>query len=195
MKTINPESHRNGFALVITLSLMILLTLIAVGLLSLVRRLACAPPARARRWPTARANARLALMLAHWAICRNRWARTGRSPPPPKSLRQRDPCQTQHHRRLGIVVGFQPEWRLAELQRRENEPFPALAGFQCRSRGTRVAGFRHRHMDRQNHRACRRRLARGQATASRQGDGRSGAGFARTAKSKVPMRGMSPTNR
>ena len=63
MKTINPESHPNGFALVITLSLMILLTIVAVGLLSL-SAISLRASSQGDAMATARANARLALMLA-----------------------------------------------------------------------------------------------------------------------------------
>jgi hypothetical protein len=59
--------------------------------------------------------------------------------------------QTQHHRSLGILVGFQSE-RRSRLWQRENKPFPALAGFECRHGGCRVTGFRHHRVDRQIHR-------------------------------------------
>jgi hypothetical protein len=60
---INPAQRPRGFALVVTLSLMILLTLIAVGLLSL-SSVALRTSSRGQAMSTARANARTALMLA-----------------------------------------------------------------------------------------------------------------------------------
>jgi hypothetical protein len=59
-----PESrHSKGFALVITLSLMILLTVIAVGLLTL-SAISLRASSQGQDMATARSNARLALMLA-----------------------------------------------------------------------------------------------------------------------------------
>ena len=55
--------HSKGFALVITLSLMVLLTVIAVGLLTL-SAISLRSTAQGAEMATARANARLALMLA-----------------------------------------------------------------------------------------------------------------------------------
>ncbi len=56
-------ARRGGFALVITLSLMVLLTLLAVGLLTL-SSVALRSAGRGEAMATARANARLALMMA-----------------------------------------------------------------------------------------------------------------------------------
>ncbi len=58
----NP-SHKRGFALVVTISLMILLTVIAVGLLTL-SSISLRNASQADAMSAARANARLALMLA-----------------------------------------------------------------------------------------------------------------------------------
>jgi len=56
-------NHKNGFALIITLSLMILLTVIAVGLLSLAS-ISLRTSSHSNAMATAQANARMALMLA-----------------------------------------------------------------------------------------------------------------------------------
>ncbi|MEI7927791.1 MAG: hypothetical protein WCH40_04515, partial [Verrucomicrobiales bacterium] len=59
----NGRSHNRGFALVVTLSLMILLTIIAVGLLTL-SSVSLRGTTQSQAQATARANARLALTLA-----------------------------------------------------------------------------------------------------------------------------------
>ena len=58
-----PQIRSHGFALVVTLSLMILLTLIAVGFLSL-SAVSMRTSAHAKAEADARANARMALMFA-----------------------------------------------------------------------------------------------------------------------------------
>jgi hypothetical protein len=63
MKTISIPRRSRGFALVVTLSLMILLTVIAVGLLSL-SSVSLRASSQTSAMSTARCNARLALMLA-----------------------------------------------------------------------------------------------------------------------------------
>lgn len=63
MKSQNRKSRTSGFALVVTLSLMILLTILAVGLLSL-SAVSLRSGSQGMAQAEARANARLALMLA-----------------------------------------------------------------------------------------------------------------------------------
>jgi len=63
MKTGTFQESRPGFALVITLTLMILLTVIAVGMLTLAS-ISLGTTSQATAMATARANARMALMLA-----------------------------------------------------------------------------------------------------------------------------------
>ena len=63
MKSISRIQPHRGFALIVTLSLMILLTVIAVGLLSL-SSISLRSTGQTAAMATARANARLALMLA-----------------------------------------------------------------------------------------------------------------------------------
>jgi hypothetical protein len=63
MNSVLSPAHRRGFALVVTLSLMILLTVIAVGLLSL-SAITLRSSSQGAAHATARANARLALILA-----------------------------------------------------------------------------------------------------------------------------------
>lgn len=63
MKTHSSPARPRGFALIVTLSLMILLTIIAVGLLTLAS-VTLRTTSRDADMATARANARLALMLA-----------------------------------------------------------------------------------------------------------------------------------
>ena len=59
----NVQTSRNGFALVVTLLLMILLTVIAVGLLTL-SSISLRASSQGAALATARSNARLAMMLA-----------------------------------------------------------------------------------------------------------------------------------
>jgi len=63
MKSSLPSQRPNEFALIVTLTLMILLTVIAVGLLTL-SSISLRTAGRGIAEATARANARLALMLA-----------------------------------------------------------------------------------------------------------------------------------
>ena len=63
MKIPKPRYKRGGFALVVTLSLMILLTIFAVGLLSL-SSIALRSSSQGQAMAEARANARMAMMLA-----------------------------------------------------------------------------------------------------------------------------------
>lgn len=63
LRTAHPHRRSRGFALVVTLSLMILLTIIAVGLLSL-SAVTLRSTSQGSSLSVARANARLALMLA-----------------------------------------------------------------------------------------------------------------------------------
>jgi hypothetical protein len=62
-KTRNPHTQPRGFALIVTLSLMILLTVIAVGLLSL-SSISLRTTSQGSAMAVARSNAKLALMLA-----------------------------------------------------------------------------------------------------------------------------------
>ena len=62
-KTTRAVHAQNGFALVVTLSLMILLTIIAVGLLTL-SGISLRSSTQGQAGAEARANARLALMMA-----------------------------------------------------------------------------------------------------------------------------------
>lgn len=62
-KPVSKDSHNKGFALVVTLSLMILLTIIAVGLLSL-SAVTLRSSSHGTAQAEAQANARMALMLA-----------------------------------------------------------------------------------------------------------------------------------
>lgn len=64
---INACRRRRGFALVVTLSLMVVLTVVAVGLLSL-SAISLRASSQGEAMSTARANARLALMLAVGAL-------------------------------------------------------------------------------------------------------------------------------
>lgn len=66
MKSSNPsrfDAPQRGFALVVTLSLMILLTIIAVGLLTL-SSISLRSSSQGQAAAEARANARMALMMA-----------------------------------------------------------------------------------------------------------------------------------
>jgi type II secretory pathway pseudopilin PulG len=63
LKSVLTQARQRGFALVVTLSLMILLTVIAVGLLSLAS-ISLRSSSQGSALATARANARMALMLA-----------------------------------------------------------------------------------------------------------------------------------
>jgi hypothetical protein len=60
---VRPRSHRRGFALIVTLTLMILLTVLAVGLLTL-STVSLRASGQADAVQVARANARMSLMLA-----------------------------------------------------------------------------------------------------------------------------------
>lgn len=63
MKSITPVRRARGFALIVTLSLMILLSVIAIGLLSL-SSISLRGAAKGQAMATARGNARLAMMMA-----------------------------------------------------------------------------------------------------------------------------------
>ncbi|MCB1130241.1 MAG: hypothetical protein KDN05_03870 [Verrucomicrobiae bacterium] len=70
MKTPVPSRKTNGFALIVTISLMILLTIIAVGMLTL-SAISLRTASQGDAMATARANARVALMLALGDLQRN----------------------------------------------------------------------------------------------------------------------------